>query len=424
MMWNFKRLFFIVLFFNLLTIVACQDYPYAIPQYQFIRYDKNQIKYIPSKEYFYQAFEKLNQLYFQGKGKVSIVNIGDSHIQADEFSKRIRKRLQNFMPGAYGGLGYVFPYGIIPTNNPKTYYVKASRGWFGKTNIRKHTGLPMGVGGIAIKTLDPKANLKLFVRKEDGKEKPFDKITIFFPPENDLFSFKIKGVEISEIKHFRDLGYSEIYLQKPVDSFTFVLEKSNASQTHFTLNGFSLELAYTGINYHGLGINGATVPDWLNCSLLNKQLKGLYPDIFVVSLGTNDVYDTRFDSTAFANNFRQLIQQLQRDFPDVPIIATTPGDHYRFRRYLNEDNVKVVNCINALAQEMHFSVWDLNEVMGGLNSIVLWEREKLARTDRVHYTAEGYMLQGDLFFNAFLKEWDKFVDKKISSSAVDVQFKY
>jgi len=412
----FMKNWFTYIFIALLANLICfstfaQDYPYALPQYKFIRYDKNELKNVASSDYFENILKKLNRIYSIGKGKINIVNIGDSHIQADIFTNRIRQRFQNFIPGAYGGLGYIFPYNVLRTNNPISYYTITRGKWIGKTNIKNHPGLKMGVGGIAIKTIDPKAIIKIKVRKEDDKNQTFNKVTVFYVPDTNSFDFTLKAVDIFERKDYADKGYTEFYLKNNVDEFSFQLIKNKATQNHFVLNGFSVETSYTGIEYHKLGINGATVPDWLNCSLLNKQLEGLHPDMFVISLGTNDAYDTNFDSTFFANSCRKFIHSLQSYFPDIPVIVTTPGDHYRYKHYLNYDNAKAVAIINSLAIEMGFAVWDYNEIMGGQNSIALWVRDSLARHDYVHYTKTGYMLQGDLFFTAFLKEWDKFIDE-------------
>jgi len=64
-----------------------------------------------------------------------------------------------------------------------------------------------------------------------------------------------------------------------------------------------------------------------------------------------------------------------------------------------------------LAGELDCGVWDFYSVMGGLNSIWVWNRFGLANRDHIHFTRKGYELQGDLFFNAFLKSYDNFIDR-------------
>jgi hypothetical protein len=54
------------------------------------------------------------------------------------------------------------------------------------------------------------------------------------------------------------------------------------------------------------------------------------------------------------------------------------------------------------------AIWDFFDIMGGAGSINKWTNMKLASTDRSHYTAEGYRLQGQLLFKAMLKAYEDF----------------
>ncbi len=58
-----------------------------------------------------------------------------------------------------------------------------------------------------------------------------------------------------------------------------------------------------------------------------------------------------------------------------------------------------------LAEETDCAVWDFYKVMGGLRSVVKWQNNGLAAKDRVHLTAKGYKLQGDLLFDALMKAY-------------------
>jgi hypothetical protein len=67
-----------------------------------------------------------------------------------------------------------------------------------------------------------------------------------------------------------------------------------------------------------------------------------------------------------------------------------------------------------LAKERKTGVWDMFAVMGGLNSVVLWERNNLAQHDKIHFTREGYLLLGDLFFTAFMQKFEEFIQNEKS----------
>ena len=47
--------------------------------------------------------------------------------------------------------------------------------------------------------------------------------------------------------------------------------------------------------------------------------------------------------------------------------------------------------------------------MGGLNSIVLWQQNHLAQSDKIHFTREGYLLIADLFFNALMQDFESYL---------------
>ncbi|GAI80117.1 unnamed protein product, partial [marine sediment metagenome] len=78
----------------------------------------------------------------------------------------------------------------------------------------------------------------------------------------------------------------------------------------------------------------------------------------------------------------------------------------------NPNTEKVREVILDLGREHHCGVWDFYGIMGGLNSIIVWQRFGLAKRDRIHFTRKGYTLKGDLFFNAFLKSYDDYIDQR------------
>jgi hypothetical protein len=54
------------------------------------------------------------------------------------------------------------------------------------------------------------------------------------------------------------------------------------------------------------------------------------------------------------------------------------------------------------------STWDLFEVMGSAGSIQLWQKSALAGPDLIHFTKEGYQLQGRLLFEALMAGYQNY----------------
>jgi hypothetical protein len=58
-----------------------------------------------------------------------------------------------------------------------------------------------------------------------------------------------------------------------------------------------------------------------------------------------------------------------------------------------------------LATKHGCAVWDTFGVMGGMHSILAWERAGLAKKDLVHLTRTGYVALGDLLFAAMMEAY-------------------
>ena len=73
--------------------------------------------------------------------------------------------------------------------------------------------------------------------------------------------------------------------------------------------------------------------------------------------------------------------------------------------------IEAKKTMYKLAKKHDGVIWDLFSVMGGMNSIVKWEENGLAKSDKIHFTTKGYKLTGDLFFEAFIKSYKEFIEK-------------
>ena len=64
--------------------------------------------------------------------------------------------------------------------------------------------------------------------------------------------------------------------------------------------------------------------------------------------------------------------------------------------------------MKKLAENKNLAVWDMFDIMGGLNSIKEWEKNQLAKKDLIHLSFDGYNLIGDLLFDALIKSYIKY----------------
>ncbi|MGZ5243917.1 MAG: hypothetical protein ACXWW0_08480, partial [Bacteroidia bacterium] len=111
---------FILLVFWSLQACGQTEITDQAKKYSFIKYDENEL-FMPEEARINTFFGKLAHLVSVGDKQINIVHIGDSHIQADFFSNRMRQMFQSYFIGGNGGRGFVFPYTMARTNNPSNY---------------------------------------------------------------------------------------------------------------------------------------------------------------------------------------------------------------------------------------------------------------------------------------------------------------
>lgn len=391
----------IVLFGNIRVVFAQQP-----ADQSFIRLDKNVIETF-SPEVLDLFFHKMDSLIRYGRGKIVILHIGDSHIQADYFSGQLRKKIQEFIPGANGDRGLVFPYNIAKSNNPFNYRVEYSGKWETCRSIEKNKVCQCGVTGYQAYTSDSSAWLKIWFKTLDYPPYVFNIVRIFSNYNQSSYKPVIVNSQVEYIDSVSNPGCVVFLLGNYIDTLMIRIVKRDSLQRPFRLYGISLENDFPGLVYHAAGQNGADASCYSHCDLLEEQILALAPDLIIVSLGTNDANSAKFDPDVFRVNYENLIGRLHHIAPKASLLLTSPGDSYRKRRYPNKNIPVVADIINQTAKYYQQAFWDFYTVMGGYTSIVQWYKSGLTANDKLHFNREGYTLQGDLLFDAIIQAWEK-----------------
>ena len=407
---SFYLLPFTFCLFSIGTFAQDESYLYRVNQHNFIRYDLNEMHHFGADKYSTRFYDKLEKLVRTGEGRINVVQIGGSHFQAGTFSGQIRSRLQTLNGEMNAGWGFMFPYRISRTNSPYGYYIRYNGRWQSTRNIERRKTSNLGVGGISATTSVPKAELTILLEDENKLDYSFNKLRIFHENSGAEYSVSVDSSVLK--KSTKMAGYYDIELNSKVDSLKITIQKKSNKPGSFTLHGITSEAAPNGIMYHSIGVNGAHVPAFLRCQLFEEQLAVLKPDLVILGLGINDAYGRKFSQSRFESNYAELISRIRRAAPETAIIFTTNNDSYLYRRYVNKNGEKVKQSMFKMAKKYQTGVWDMFSVMGGLNSVVLWERNRLAQRDKIHFTREGYLTVGDLFFNALLKGFEEYVENK------------
>jgi LysM repeat protein len=180
--------------------------------------------------------------------------------------------------------------------------------------------------------------------------------------------------------------------------------KGYTNQRLMQWDGIVLEnTLQSGILYHTIGVNGAMFSHYNKTPRFFEQLPILKPDLIIVSLGTNEALNGKTDAV-FDQDFYAFFNNIAQQVDSIPIIITTPPDN---RKHPSNADILAQKLV-SFAEELGFSVFDLHSILGGKGSFALLQQKNLARADKVHFSANGYIMQGELLNDAILKSYKKF----------------
>lgn len=393
------------------------DFPYVLPQYDFVKYDINKLSNPADSTYMNHLFEKLDKLIFDGVGKINIIHIGGSHVHADIVSGRLRERLATFFPGNKGSRGLIFPYKVAGTNNPGNYFVTYTGKWTTCKNVSYKSTCELGLTGMSITTNDTLTSISVSLKKENYPAYDFNRIRLFHKADSNQFKVKLGWLDSSKysVKYDFTKGITDIYLNTHTSEVQIQFIKTLPTQWFYTLYGIQLENDDAGVTYHSIGVNGAGTYSYLKCNLFEQHMAELKPDLVILGIGINDAAGSSFDANTFELNYEKIIEKIHRASPKSAVIFITNNDSYRKHRrryYVNYNATAVREKMFNLATRYNLTVWDFFSIMGGLGSMATWQQNGLSQKDRVHFTSAGYKLMGDLMFNAILKSYETHINNK------------
>ena len=400
---------FCFLFLNFFNVFG-QFYPVNYNKYPFINQGLNNLQIYGHKTW-NKFFEKLDKQYKDGDKNINIVHFGGSHIQADIWSNRMRENFQHSLPYNNSGRGFFFPFSLINSNSSHVIKTSHSGKWEGfRNSVNYHRG-PFGLTGARAELLDDSSIINIWYNHPKNSYNSFQEIDLFFEDSNTNYEIRINLDPSIKIKTKKFDGYIKYKFSSPVDSLSFLIKKKDNLESKFYFFGFRLDNNKNGISYHSIGVNGASVPSYLRCELLEKQLSLINPDLVIFSIGINDAYEEGFSKDFFKKNYDSLIQIVKKSNPNTAILFTTNNDSYYKKEYPNNRVFQAREVMFELTKNKSFAVWDMFEIMGGLNSIKKWETNRLAKEDLIHLNYKGYNLLADLLFEAIMKSYKNHTNK-------------
>ena len=382
----------------------------SFPKYGFMDYNYNAIQ-VPGKDStrLNRFFQRIDTLIEAGTGRINVLHIGGSHVQADWVSHTIRQNLDSINGDFQTPRGLIFPFSAAKTNNPSNYKVTYSGEWNNARNVQRNREIPLGVSGMAVYTQDPLAQINISLNPDENYRWEFTQLRLLGRVEDGSDGvMPVLYYNNDTIEGYLDLITKTYLFDLPAPDYAFSMGfiQTDTVPHTFVVNGFIPEKETPGIVYHSIGVNGASVTSYLLSENFEEELYLLEPDLIIFAIGINDALSKDFTKERFCRNYNALIEKIERVNPDCAYLFITNNDSFRRisrRKYqVNTNGTVARRAFYQLAEDHQGGVWDLFSLMGGLNSMRQWQAAGLAQVDKIHFTRDGYQLIGDMFYNAFV----------------------
>lgn len=340
------------------------------------------------------VMERLYALRCGADSVVSILHVGDSHVQGGFWTARVREHLHRDFGNA--GRGLIVPYKLAGSNEPANYAVASE---LPLTAVRTNPKSEKSPSPTSISFMFDGADADMRIWSKNG----FNALTVLHHPNAPMLAPPDELALGTYCSIDNTPTSTRVLLTRQVDTLRLTGRVEAGFETP-EYYGFSLENGKPGVLYHAIGYNGAAFQHMeANTTIMEGGLSVLMPELIVVSLGTNNCYGGNYNSGPTEKAVRGYVERLQTAYPSAVLLLTTPWESAKSLRRPKETNPNiedVVRIIKMVAREKGIAYWDMYEAMGGKGAAEKWFDQGLMNKDRIHLSAAGYTLTGDMMYEA------------------------
>ena len=373
--------------------------------------------------------------------RLTILQIGDSHTEAEHFSGRLRALFQ----ARFGDAGR----GMLPPGAPspdwRPYHVRAQQNGHWQvftSNKTDHAPLPFGLSGFVVRSGNRADSIAL-QSGDDGPPFATAEIGYYRKPDGGTIDVTVDGTAIGEID-----TRGEVYARARQ---TFTLASPGRRLEARPRGNGSVDIADWAVYSNGRGVvltnhgfSGAQVGiierwDW---TVVASQLAELDPALILLAFGTNEGYAPKSRLQNYESLLEARIGALKQAAPSASIVLVSGPDANRIPKYCNgtpdQNDRKTCKPLSAeevagydvllsrsdpslcrwhtpgsydlvrdaqrrVAQRTGAYFWDWLEVQGGMCGAFRWEQEGLVHKDRVHMKKDGYWRSADQLYAILMR---------------------
>ncbi len=377
--------------------------PLLLEQYPDLQQTSSYLKFA---DHLYPFFQKLKNLEDEKIFRLNVLQVGDSHVQADFLPGRLRSLFQHCFGMA--GRGLVFPYIQAGTHSPLDWKTDSPDDWQSRRQTFSNRTTPVGISGMSLWTYEKYFVLNARLEDRYQLDNRFDRVQVFYDKskttfdcvlewngtEGQLATFFLPGQGSSDT-----IGHSETFSVPYLSKSLSLKGAGKPGQQSFTLYGMSLESSESaGVLFHTAGVNGVTFYHFNRAGLFFEQLPELEPDLLIATLGTNEALQDRFEPEAIKREVTYFIDKAREQAPGLGILLITNPLVKKGDSHPNPWDITMREILLEVGSEKGVAVWDWQGFMLDTGGLEEWKSRELVYIDYIHATETAYTLLAEKLF--------------------------
>ena len=333
---------------------------------------------------------------------IRILHYGDSQIEMDHITSRLRSYMQQTFGGGGPGMLPVSIITPIPSVHLGTSGDLTHLASFGDSNAVRSRGNygPMmqsfrldGVVAVSMKTSRHK-NI-------DDRIKQFSRITLLYNNHGGKLTATVATTHTADHKGVSSCSWS-------CDSTDhFRMKVSGNADLYGILVDCGPGVAVDNIPMRGCSGQQFTLVDKERLTAAYRQMD---VGMIIMQFGGNSVpyFKTEESISTYCQSIGKQIDHLHHCCPDARIVFVGPSDMGRRKagQFQTYPLLPVlIDSLIATANAHDAAYWSIYHAMGGENSMAEWVNQGLAGKDYIHFSQKGADLMGDRMAEAFANSY-------------------
>ncbi|MGQ9863417.1 MAG: LysM peptidoglycan-binding domain-containing protein, partial [Bacteroidia bacterium] len=339
-----------------------------------------------------------NTLRYSHQKKVKILYLGEESALLGYVREGLEKIF--FPTFADGGVGWIFPYGLVETSPPTGYFIQEWGSWESSRQNANPDNAPLGLSGVCASTFDSTAGLRLY------SQKPIQRLALLCHTPT---SWQILPTHMPPI-HYEPEKTFYVTLPAPAETLEFI---PHPEELPATLHGILAENTQNGVIFYSVGLIENSFSSLLRNPLLKTHLRQLAPDLVIMDLGTQNIIALS-DLIQLKPLLSRFVDSVQHALPGSGIVLVSPQDF--FNRYVPfSEGHLVAHMYAQVAAEKKIAFWDAYHICGGTGSMRSWRLQGWAAPDLVHLLPAGYRHKGEILGAALLWGYERYLRNALPS---------